>query len=230
MNIPQNAVFVLLEVDAGTTLDWRTKSAASIDHVLTHSFRVAYGGAFRCRAGADGETMASLPPGEVAVQLEAVSDVPGAGGYHDDGAIHCFRDGVTDGELEVITSHETLEAARDPGANQWADDGQGHEVAVETCDAVEAYSFVPPGCEAQVSDFVLPSFFDPSGVRPFSHMDKPSAPMTTASAGGADYQIVRSVDENGAQQVTADLSGHPRKKAKAHPSSRTSRRGVRASA
>jgi len=222
MKVPQNAVFVLTEAGAQTTPEWRQKAAASIDHALTHAFRAAWGGSFRCVAQED--TTASGP--RVPVSLEDVSDVPGAAGYHDDGAIGGFRDGQSDTELSITASHEVEETAVDPGANRWADTGAGSEVAIETCDAVESFSFVPPGCELPVSDFVLPSFFDPSGDRPYSHLDKPVAPMTTATANGTDYQIERTVDENGAQQVTADLARSPRAKAKAHPSSRTSRRGV----
>jgi hypothetical protein len=226
MNVPSNAVFVLTESGAQTTPEWRAKAAASIDHCLTHSFRAAWGGSFRCVPQEDTTT----PGPRVPVPLEATSDVQGAAGYHDDGGIHVFRDGVSDEELSVIADHEIKEAAIDPGANRWADTGNGGEVALEMCDAVEGFSFVPPGCEMPVSDFVLPSFFDPSGARPYSHLDKPTGPMITAADSGANYQIVRRVDENGAQQVTAILEFHPRKAAKAHPSSRTSRRGVVAAA
>jgi hypothetical protein len=222
VNIPPGAVFVLTESGAKTTATWRAKAAASIDHCLTHSFRAAWGGSFRCVPEED----ATTPGPRVVVPLEATSDVQGAAGYHDDGAIHVFRDGVSDEELAVIADHEIKEAAIDPGANRWADRGDGTEVAFEMCDVVEGFSFVPSGCEMPVSDFVLPSFFDPSGARPYSHLDKPPAPMTIAPDQGANYQIVRTVDENGAQQVTADLGAHPRARAKHHPSSRTSRRGV----
>jgi hypothetical protein len=227
VNVPPNAIFVITEAGAATTRAWREAMAASIDHVLQHGFRVTYGCAARCVADSAPAVMPAGSAAAVLVPLEATSDVPGAAGYHDDGAIHVFRDGVSDPALSIIASHEIFETWLDPGANQWADDGTGQEVAKEACDAVEAYSYVPPGCTAPVSDWVLPSFFDPGGAPPYSHLGKPPAPMTAASAGGADYQIVRTVDPSGGQQVTAALEGHPRQKAKAHPSSRTSRRGVR---
>jgi len=223
VKIPRDAVFVLTEAGAQTTADFRAKSAASIDHCLTHAFREAWGGSRRCVPQEDTTT----PGPRVAVPLGDTSTIQGVLGWHDDGAIHVFRDGMSDEQLSITADHEIKEAALDPGACIWSDTGTGQEVAYEACDAVEGFSFVPPGCEMPVSDFVLPSFFDPSGERPFSHLDKPTAPFTTAPDDGANYQIVRTVDENGAQQVTADLSRHPRAKAKAHPSSRTSRRGVR---
>lgn len=227
MKIPPNACFVVTEAGANTTPEWRRAHAASVDHVLTHSFREAHGGAYRCVAQDDPVPEGTVP---VVAPYEGTSDVQGALGYHDDGGIHIFRDGLSDDDLSVTGSHEIFEAALDPGANRWADSGAGEEVAIEDCDAVEAFSFVPPGCTAPVSDFLLPSFFDPDGVRPFSHMDKPTAPFQTVTDGGANYQLVRAVDENGVQQVTArgTIASH-RKKAKGHPSSRTSRRGLRSS-
>jgi hypothetical protein len=237
MNIPPNACFVLTNDDAGddVTDAVLAQIAAAIDYVLAHSFRDAYGGAYTCQSAAQ-----ALPPNgpAVTVTLKASSDVAGAAGYHDDGGIYCFRDGLpslTSGDFafSVVISHEIFEAAGDPGANRWADSGTGSEYALELCDAVEGFSFTPecpptdPGAGVSVSDFLLPSFFDPSGVRPFSRCDKPTAPLSTAPDSGADYQIVRSVNENGDQQVTAvGAIRTERQKAKAHPSSRTARRGV----
>jgi hypothetical protein len=127
MNVPPNAVFVLTEAGANTTPAWRAEAAASIDHALTHGFRGAWGGFFRCVPEEDTSTSGPRVP----VPLEGASDVPGAAGYHDDGAIHVFRDGASDAELCITASHEIEEAALDPGANRWADDGSGEEVAYE---------------------------------------------------------------------------------------------------
>jgi hypothetical protein len=234
MNVPPNARFVLTNEGAGADVTdaFLSSCAASIHHVLTHSFKDAWGQEYTCVSST--EASPALP-NDVKVSLQADSSVQGAAGYHDDGGIYCFRDGLpalSSGPFafSVVISHEVFEAAGDPGANRWSDMGNGEEVALELCDAVESFSFVPPGQTDDVSDFLLPAFFDPDGVRPFSHLDKPTLPMTTATANGTDYQIVRSVDENGDQEVTADLSAHRRIQAKHHPSSRTSRRGVLATA
>ena len=165
----------------------------------------------------------------VPVYIRASSDVAGAAGYHDDEGIYVFRDGVPSlltgaFSLSVVVSHEILETLGDSGANRWADTGRGFMVALEMCDVVESFSYDIDG--VSVSDFTTPSFFDPTGQAPYSYLNKPGAPMTPASDGGADYQIELKVNENGEQQVTADLSGHPRAVVKLHPSSRTSRRGV----
>lgn len=234
MNIPPNARFVLTNDSAGedVTPEVLTAIAAAIDHVLSHDFKYAWGGSYSCVAAGDEASSPAPPPTLVAVTLQADSTIQGAAGYHDDDGIYCFRDGLpalTQGAFafSVVISHEIFEAAVDPGANQWADHGDGTEVAKEACDAVESFCFTVPGTSVDVSDFLLPSFFDPGGVAPFSKMGNPKAPMTTATNQGTDYQIVRTVDESGAQQVTADLSRHPRRLAKSNPTSRTSRRLAR---
>jgi len=229
--------FVLVNQNAGAdvTPDVLTQIAAAVDHVLTHSFQGHWGGSFRCRAGDP-----TIGADEVAVQIQADSTVQGAAGFHDDGSVQVFRDGLpslTSGAfaLSVVVSHEIFETAGDPGANRWSDNGNGTEYALELCDAVEGFCYTPdipagqPGAGVSISDYLLPAFFDPGGTSPFSFQGNATAPMTTAPDNGADYQITRTVDENGAQQVTAIGNIHESaKKRKAHPSSRTSRRGVTA--
>jgi hypothetical protein len=230
MNIGPNTTFVLVNHSAGAdvTPEWMEKCAAAIDHKLQHAWKAVYGGNNRCRAGSP-----TLGPDEVAVSLEGSSDVPGAGGYHTDEAVFCFRDGASsldsgDFAFSVIIDHEINEANRDPGANQWAFDGTGTMFAIETNDAVEGFSYPSPVNGVALSDFLYPSFFDPSGKAPYSHLGKPTAPFTTAPDNGADYQIALTVDENGENQVTAIGNVHAsRLKAKSHPSSRSSRRGVK---
>lgn len=178
-------------------------------------------------------TVGDFKPGDVGipVYVRVSSDVPGAAGYHDDSGVYVFRDGLpslTTGSesLSVVISHEILETLGDPGANRWGDAGGGTEYAIELCDAVEGFSYEIAG--VAVSDFLLPSFFDPEGIAPFSYMAKPTAPFTTAPDGGGNYQIVRTVNEQGVQQVTAATA--PRRArlwAKRHPKSRTSKRGAR---
>jgi len=220
-------LFVLVDDNAGSdvTPPVLATIAAAVQRQVREHYALHYG-----HPGVTittGVAPAPTDPG-VPVYIRSSSDVPGAAGYHDDDGIYVFRDGLpalTTGpfSLSVVISHEILEALGDPGANQWADNENGQEVARELCDAVESFCYEIDG--VSVSDFVLPSFFDPGGQAPLSFLGKPTAPMTTASANGTDYQIVRRVDENGVTQVTADLSRHPRKSKKLPPTSRTSRRG-----
>lgn len=202
------------------------KIAAVIQRQVREHFAPHYG-----KPNVSVSTGPAPAPGDpsVPVYVRASSDVPGAAGYHDDEGVFVFTDGLAPGDvgpftLPVVLSHEILEALGDPAANLWADDENGTEYARELCDAVESFSYEIDG--VSVSDFVFPCFFDPTGAAPYSYLGAPSAPLSTAAANGADYQIVRTVDENGIQQVTADLSRHPRAKSKAAPTSRTSRRGV----
>ena len=185
--------------------------------------------------GNEGVTIAAgpLPSGPlesvVPVYVRASSDVEGAAGYHDDDGIYVFRDGLpelTSGpfSLSVVVSHEILETLTDPGANRWADQGNGLEVAVEACDAVEGFCYDIDGIS--VSDFLLPSFFDPDGQAPYSYMLKPEKPFTTAPDGGQNYQITRAVNEAGVKQVFASAVHASRLAAKQNPKSRTARRGA----
>jgi hypothetical protein len=221
--------FVLINENAGADVTQAVldEIAEAVNAALQGEFKDAWGYDYLCRAGTD---LASVGPNEKAVRIQADSTVQGAAGFHDDGSIQVFRDGLpslTSGAfaLSVVISHEIFETAGDLAANRWADDGGGTEYALELCDAVEAYSYKGWNGVA-LSDFLLPAFFDPTGEAPYSHAQYAPAPFTTAPASGADYQIVRRVSESGAQQVTAIQGSIPesRKNAKIHPSSRTSRR------
>ena len=219
---------VLVDDNAGSdvTLDVLTKIAAAVQRQVREHWAIHWG--HPDVTITTGPAPAQNSP-EVAVYVRSSSDVAGAAGYHDDDGIYVFRDGLPSlltgaFSLSVVISHEILEALGDPAANRWSDTGNGSEVALEMCDAVESFAYEIDA--VSVSDFVLASYFDPTGEAPYSYLDKPTAPMTAASAGGADYQLVRTVDENGVSQVTADLASHPRAKSKAHASSRTSKRGL----
>jgi hypothetical protein len=239
--------FVLVNEDAGpdVTPDILSSIANAIDQALFAEFQKAWGRIYRCRAE-DGH----LAPDELPVHIQASSTIQGAAGYHDDEGIYVFRDGLpslTEGAfaLSVVISHEIFETAGDPAANRWADTGQGEEFALELCDAVEAHSYVrrvPSGSsstslEVSLSDFLLPSFFDPSGSAPYSFTGAASAPFATAPADGEDYQIVRSVVANegqvtalrvtsirGARSTGIAAIRPERRSAKSHPMSRTARR------
>jgi hypothetical protein len=235
VKLNQGDTFVLVNEDAGAdvTAEALVNIAAALEHVLQHAFKAAHGLDYHCRGGSP-----TIGANEHKVNLKAQSDVAGAGGYHDDGTVNCFRDGLPslstgDFAFSVVISHEVFETALDPGANRWAADTTGKLYALEACDAVEGFSFVPPipdgqpGAGVSISDFLLGAFFDPAAEGPYSHLGKPSGPFKTATDGGADYQIVMSYDPSGEQQVTAIGTVHPdRSAAKAHPSSRSSRRGL----
>jgi hypothetical protein len=89
--------------------------------------------------------------------------------------------------VSASTSHEVLEMLADPVANEYSFDGFGHMWAREVCDAVQerTYSIRAAGKAVRVSDFVLPSFFNPWASRPFDHLDALKTPFTLDHGGYA---------------------------------------------
>jgi len=135
--------------------------------------------------------------------------VPGAAGYHDESSKGQPRGFVfvepilSNGgtilqggnSVSAALSHEALELMGDVSANLWADGPEGDDFARELSDAVEADSYVIDG--VSVSNFVLPSFFDPNlHAGRFDFMSKLHAPFSM-SAGG--YQIKRTEPGNVSQ-------------------------------
>lgn len=188
-----------------------------------------------------------LQVGEIPFTILATLDnAPGAIAYHDrnsQGAPDCF-DAITlsdtimgpGNSLLVALSHEVAETIADEGTNLVAtgDDGKGY--AREACDPVEQQSYeitLSDGTVGHVSNFVLRSYFVPGHPGPYDFMTSrgmfgaqaPPGPLQVAPGGGGNYQIVYSTI-GGAGQVTGSIAARRAAK-KHHPSSRTSRRGVR---
>ncbi len=153
----------------------------------------------------------------------------------------------------VSCSHEFLEVGADGPCNAWRDNQAGLEVAQEVGDPVEAQSYpitIGDGSVVYVSNFVLPAYFSPNLAGPYDFMsttganpNAPTAPFTMPQ--GGNYQVERSVSGNefvvqaryspplGAT-VTVSLTvpfassrAHKRLPKRAHPSSRSYRRGLR---
>ena len=134
-------------------------------------------------------------PGEWQVVFLDDSDAADALGYHDltkngEPVSKVFvKSTIAAGEkVSTTASHELLEMMIDPGAQMWAQDGDGLFYAYEMCDAVEAEEYEIDGIA--VSDFVYPSFFEswhkPGSVQ-FDHLKKVTRPFQTLKNG---YQIV----------------------------------------
>jgi hypothetical protein len=176
-------------------------------------------------------------PGEVAYGiLDDLPSAPGAVAYHDvsgAGVPACFEavnmcESILTGQDSIAQaiSHEVLETLGDPGANRWADkgDGSGTQVALEMCDAVESayYDVLGVSC----SDFVLPAFFVGTAPGPYSFLGRspgrgPTAPFQTTFGG---YQILRAADGT-VSSVSADKQRvHAAKRV--HFSSRAAKRGL----
>ena len=173
-----------------------------------------------CRVGS-GPT--DVQAGELAFTIvDEDADAPGAVAFHDvqgnavPFAVLILSTCNTLDDVSTAITHELLEANGDLDCNAWCDDGQGHEWARETCDAVESNAYPIDLGDGQppiaASDFVLPSFFAQGGQAPFNFcatlspiadVAAPSAPFATASGG---YQIERDSGGN-EQQVQGALKG-----------------------
>jgi hypothetical protein len=191
-------------------------------------------------------TGADIQPGEIVFSiLPTLPNAPGAIAYHDvlGNGVPVAYDAITlsdsltgpGNSLSVAISHELCETAGDPGCNRWADRGDGTEVALEQCDAVESQTYdvgLALATGIHVSNFVLRSFFEPGAPPPYDFMTSygiatttaPPGPMQTAPSGGGDYQIVRQTSPQSETQVTAE--GNPDGRRPWRHGSRRHRRGV----
>jgi hypothetical protein len=155
--------------------------AAALQQQVDNHFAPAWGVRADISAPAAGEVP---PPG--AWQVSVVDSVPDAGGVHLDNAGVPYAQAVFGPQLSIAISHEVLEMLVDPLGNRFAlgpdidpsFQGQVHEVfyLVEVCDPCEVTSYAIG--DVQVSDFVYPSFYNPTGTAPFDYKNTLAAPLT----------------------------------------------------
>jgi hypothetical protein len=125
--------------------------------------------------------------------VDALPEAPDAEGYHDDqlGVIYIRILAENDAEAGP---HEVCEEEADPTCDKWAPMGDGRDVAYEVCDPVEGDHYDQEAKIGEdtrtvpVSNYVLPSWFDPNGRAPYDRMGKLKAPLTMTPGG---YMIVR---------------------------------------
>jgi hypothetical protein len=182
----------------------------------------------------DGSDVGAL---EVACWIkDSLPDVPGAVGYHAtlaNGAPVAFFaredcSSLTAGaeSLSVCLSHEIGETLGDMAANLWADMAtQQAEKARELCDQCQNTCYAGKG-GVDVSNFLLPSAFDPGASGPFDKMGV----LQSQDDFSNGYMITRVVDQSAtdqtpSQKVVVHGAIKPTQK-KRHPSSRTRRRGA----
>lgn len=150
--------------------------------------------------------------------VDALPEAPGALGYHDVDAegrpyskigVNISLDNGSDwltGPYSVVSviGHEALETVGDPLCNRWVDIDAHSETAQEMCDAVEATGYKHNG--ADLTNFLLPAWFNPFGKHPFDYLGQLSAPFTMTGGG---YMIVRS-GGNISQQTADGMPGFRR--------------------
>jgi len=121
-------------------------------------------------------------------------DEPGALGYHADvGDRPCIRVLAQGPQTSVTLSHEFLELLFDPTCDRWVPKGDGTEIAAEVCDPVEGDSYpvlaevAGEGRTVELSDYVLPPYFDRTQQGPTSRTGLPLEPFGIRAGG---YQVV----------------------------------------
>jgi hypothetical protein len=143
-----------------------------------------------------------LPSGDVRIiSIVDSLDEPGVLGYHDDEFGVIYGMVLAQGDRTSVTlSHEILEMLCDPKCNRWITLPDGiRMVAEEVCDPVEADTYPVSVTifgetrQVSISNYVLPSWFDPRGEFPFDKMRRLGSGMPTMRPGG--YLIVR--DDSG---------------------------------
>lgn len=161
------------------------------------------------------------------------SDQPGALGYHDESpsgleVAYVFVGAVLDAGGGILAplegsppgccvsgcaSHETLELLGNPNVNRWRDNGAGAEYWEEVCDPCEAWGYAVSVLseneagqliEVFVSDFVLPSYFDPKGKFPYNFVATID-PLDENDRLPSPF----SVDPNGGYMGVLDISKSP---------------------
>jgi len=118
------------------------------------------------------------------------SDDAGALGYHEDDTgtpeakIFVEEDLRYGASISVTISHELLEMLADPQTTRMGPTIDGAAYIVEVCDAVEADGdgYIKNG--VLVSNFVLPTYYEPSALRPFDFRSLLTAPCPALRPGG----------------------------------------------
>ena len=190
---------------AQVTAGWLADVAGACNEQLSSHAAPYDGGGYLISSAA------AAPSGDSTFELDwQLPQAPGAEAYHDwqAGMVVAFEALATCSTLNDVStgiSHELLEILGDPGCDAWVDDGTGFEWARELCDATQGNSYAIGGI--QVSNFLLPAFFETGAKSPYSYLgttgkDPVLAPFATASGG---YQIRRNTG-TGETQVFGEVA------------------------
>lgn len=172
------------------------------------------------------EAMTDVPSGALPLILLPDSDVAGYLGYHDEtssGVVYArvFTHGQALADISRAISHEAIEAIVDPSCNRWVEGPDELWYALEAVDPVEAdgYPIDLDGIAVQVSDFVLPAWFDPTtpAEAPTDHLSLVKGAWQIRPSG---YAIVLDAGST----VSTKPPGAACTPAKRHPAARTARR------
>lgn len=139
------------------------------------------------------DSCAAAPAGARIFHLVDLCDDPGALAYHTRDAqgrpvlqlgVETIRGqgGNLLDEISKAMSHEVLETEGNPYVARWNDFDDKKKVALEVCDPVQSGSYLVDGFT--MSNFVLPSFFDPDDKDgPWDFLGQLSAPLACHAGG-----------------------------------------------
>jgi hypothetical protein len=162
---------------AGAAADLQ-QIAAALQQQVDHDFAPVWGARADISALAAG---APVPAGTWPVKI--VDSIPGAGGVHLDDQGQPYAEAVNGPQLSIAISHELLEMLVDPWGNRFTpaadldpnSGGQQVIYLVEVCDPCEISSYNVGG--VAVSDFILPSFYDPNAAAPVDFLGTLAGPL-----------------------------------------------------
>lgn len=161
----------------------------------------------------------TLQHGEWVVFVEDDATVDGALGFHEElsgiptGHVFAKTCKQYDVSWTSVASHELLEMLGDPRTNLAGIDDptgtgrSGRIVMAEACDAVEQ-SVYHVG-ETEVSDFVLPAWWDRMSIGPFDHLDLVHAPFELEPGGSYIAYIEFSSRKGWVQQTAETVPDEP---------------------
>lgn len=252
-----NYCFVLIDLTTSTTPDALRPAPifdalmADLQEQIDGPYAAARGKvttSFRVGAGPD-----DRGPGEIAIHFrDTIPEAPSALAYHTvtngipDIEIGCdlfttLKDGPD--SLTGGVSHEVLETLGDPGGNGWKDlqDASNKTRAEENCDIVQNTGYVGShGC--YLSNFIYEALFIPGAPPPYDYLgvlqsqtDRSNGYeiLATAPTDGAPVQGFLGEGQNLHEGHHVHLAEDStpltelQLRRKAHPYSRTYRRGVR---
>lgn len=149
-------------------------------------------------------TSAPIPSGTWPIKV--VDDIGGAGGVHLDENGQPYAEAVISPELSIAISHELLEMLVDPWGNRFTPgsdldpSSDGHQVfyLVEVGDPCEVSSYDIGG--VAVSDFILPSFYDPNAAGQVDFLNALTGPLPQTVPYGCYISWIDPQDGNWHQQ------------------------------
>jgi hypothetical protein len=163
--------------------------------------------------------------------IQDTIDTPGAAGYHDFEGVPRSVILAQGQQTSVTMSHEACEMTADPNADKWVRQPDGSDVALEVADPCESDTYAKLvtilGADRYVlvSNFVLPSWFQPAGSGPFDRLGTISQALDLAPGG---YKIIQGADGKVSDVWGSEEARAARRLAKvANSTTRSYRRGLR---